>query len=92
MSAVTSIKLDDSLRERVKHLAQARQRTAHWLLRQAVSEYVEREERREAFKQATLRAWNDYQETGLHLSGQEADQWLAQLEQGQDTEPPPCHA
>jgi predicted transcriptional regulator len=45
------------------------------------------EEKREAFRQATLKAWEEYRATGLHMTADEADAWLAQLEQGNDIEP-----
>jgi predicted transcriptional regulator len=86
-----SIKLDDGLRERIKGLAAIRKRTTHWMMREAIAQYIEREEKREAFRQATLAAWQEYQETGLHVTGEEADDWLAKLAEGQDVEPPQCH-
>lgn len=87
----TSIKIDDELKNRIQYLADLRQRSAHWLMREAIAQYVEREEKRETFKQDALRAWNDYQANGLHLTLQEADAWLAKLEVGEDAEPPKCH-
>ena len=61
-------------------------------VREAIAQYVEREEKREAFRQEALAAWAAYQETGLHVTHDEADTWLAQLEAGQDVEPPECHS
>jgi predicted transcriptional regulator len=86
-----SVKLGDELRDRIRHLADARQRTTHWVMREAIEQYVEREEKREAFRQATLQAWEEFQMTGLHATLEETDQWLARLEAGQDAEPPECH-
>ena len=86
-----AIKLDDDIKNRVKHLADVRRRSAHWLMREAITQYVEREEQREGFRQDTLKAWEEYRATGLHLTADEADAWLSQLEQGNDTEPPACH-
>jgi len=60
-------------------------------MREAVEQYVEREEKREAFRQDALAAWNDYQATGLHATAEEADAWLAKLEAGEDAEAPSCH-
>ena len=91
MPPATSIKLDDELKGRVQHLAAARRRTSHWIMREAIAQYVEREEKRESFKQDALRAWEDYQRTGAHLTLEEADAWLAQLEAGEDAEIPKCH-
>ena len=86
-----SIKIDEDTKARVKRLADVRQRTSHWLMREAIIQYVEREEKREAFRQATLEAWETYRTTGSHVTADEADAWLAQLEQGHDGEPPACH-
>lgn len=60
-----SIKLDEEIKTRVKRLADARDRTSHWLMREAITQYLDREEKREAFRQDTLKAWHDYRKTGL---------------------------
>jgi predicted transcriptional regulator len=86
-----AIKIDQDTRERVKRLAEARHRTSHWLMREAISQYVEREEKREIFRQDGIKAWNEYQANGLHVTSDEADAWLGQLEYGHDVEPPECH-
>jgi predicted transcriptional regulator len=87
-----TIKIDRDTRERVQRLAEARQRTLHWVMREAISQYVVREEKREAFRQDGLKAWANYQANGLHVTGEEADAWLAKLEAGQDVAPPEYHA
>jgi predicted transcriptional regulator len=92
MASATSVKLDDGMKGRVQHLAESRKRTSHWIIREAISQYVEREEKREAFRQDCIRAWDAYQETGLHVTHAEADAWLAQLAAGDDQEPPECHS
>lgn len=86
-----TIKIDEDTKNRLKRLADARQRTPHWLMREAIAQYVEREDKREAFRQDTLKAWDEYRANGMHVTADEADAWMAQLEQGQDIEPPPCH-
>jgi len=87
----TTLKVDQKIKERVKRLADARHRSPHRLMLDAISEYVEREEKREAFRQDGIRAWEKYQVTGLHVTHDEADAWLAKLEEGQDAELPTCH-
>lgn len=91
MATATSIKLDDALKGRIQNLAESRRRSSHWIMREAIAQYVEREEKREAFKQDAIRAWDAYQETGLHVTMEEADAWLAKLEAGEDAEVPTCH-
>ncbi|HZZ40170.1 MAG TPA: ribbon-helix-helix protein, CopG family [Acidobacteriaceae bacterium] len=90
-TAVTSLKLNTETKARVQRLADARRRTPHWILREAVEQYVEREEARERLRQDALTAWKHYQETGLHLTASEADTWLARLEAGKRSAPPKCH-
>lgn len=87
----TSVKLDPSTKERVQRLAKARRRTPHWIVREAVEQYVEREEKCEQVRQAAWTAWTHYEATGLHATAEEADAWLAKLEAGEDAAPPPCH-
>jgi predicted transcriptional regulator len=91
MAAPTSIKLDDELKSRVQHLAEHRQRSAHWLMLEAIEQYVEREERREAFKQDTLKAWEDYQATGQHATADEVENWLASWGSEDEAPAPACH-
>jgi predicted transcriptional regulator len=90
-AATTSLKLDAELKERIQRLAAARRRSAHWIMREAVEQYVEREEKREAFRRDALAAWAEYQATGSHATAEEADAWLAKLEAGEKAEAPPCH-
>ena len=87
----TSVKLDDELKSRIQHLADARHRSAHWIMCKAIRDYVEREEARESFKQDALASWTAYQETGQHLTGQEARDWLNTWGTGKETEIPECH-
>jgi len=59
-------------------------------MREAIEEYVEREEKREQFRQDSLAAWAQYQTTGLHVTAEDADAWLTKLEAGKDAAPPKC--
>jgi predicted transcriptional regulator len=87
----TSIKIDDELKGRVQHLASLRQRSAHWIMREAIVQYVSREEARESFKQEALASWTEYQETGRHLTGNEVRTWLNTWGTEEETELPKCH-
>lgn len=87
----TSVKLDDELKIRIQHLANVRHRSAHWIMREAIRDYVEREEARESFKQEALASWAAYQETGLHLNGQEVRDWLSTWGSDKETASPDCH-
>lgn len=89
--STTSVKLDTEIKERLQRLAEVRRRSPHWVMREAIEQYVEREEKREQFRQQALVAWTHYQTTGLHATAEETDVWLAKLEAGKDAAPPKCH-
>ncbi|MCL2661335.1 MAG: CopG family ribbon-helix-helix protein [Acidobacteriaceae bacterium] len=91
MATATSLKLDDDLKGRVQHLAAVQRRTAHWIMREAIAQYVEHEERREALNRDTIKAWEEYQATGLHLTAEEVDQWLASWGTENERPAPLCH-
>ena len=86
----TSIKLDDDLKYRIQHLADLRHRSAHWLMRAAIRDYVEREEARENFKQEAMDSWRTYQETGKHLTGAQVSDWLNTWGTDEEHEEPEC--
>ena len=87
----TSLKLDEALKGRVQQLAASRERSAHWIMREAIKQYVEREEARESFKNEALASWAAYRETGRHLTGAEAAAWLNSWGADAEAERPPCH-
>lgn len=88
--SATTVKLDPETKKRVQRLAVSRRRSPHWVLREAIEQYVEREEKREKFHRDAMTAWNHYQATGQHVTASEADKWLAKLEAGKDAPPPAC--
>jgi predicted transcriptional regulator len=90
-SSTTSLELDEEMRTRLQELATKRRRSPHRLMREAIEQYVEREEKREQFRKHALEAWAEYQANGLHVTADEADAWLARLESGEDAEPPVPH-
>jgi predicted transcriptional regulator len=90
-STPIAVRLSDPLKARIRAIADQRRRPVHWLMHEAIEQYVTREEQRESFRKEALDAWSDYQATGLHVTGAEADAWLAELEAGNDSEPPSCH-
>ena len=94
MSAIlkpVSVKLDPETKARIEHLAQARHRSPHWMMREAIAQYVEREEKRESFRQDTINAWQEYQQTGLHATASEVENWLASWGTEVERPAPPCH-
>jgi predicted transcriptional regulator len=57
----------------------------------AAVQYVEREERRETFRQETIKAWEEYQEIGLQATAVDVDAWLASWGTVNELPVPACH-
>ena len=82
MSTTQGIKLDDDTQARLKSLAEKRKRTPHWLMRSAIEDYLNREERYEAEKAEDMARWEHYLITGTALEHEKVEVWLKELAQG----------
>jgi predicted transcriptional regulator len=85
MSATQAIKLDDETNNRLKALAQQRNRSAHWLLRDALQRYLAEEERYEHEKAEDLAEYEDYLLTGKAIANDTVASWLSELANGKKT-------
>jgi predicted transcriptional regulator len=88
IAMATSVKLDADLKDRLARLADTRRRSAHWMMREAIRQYVEREEARESFRQEALRSWQEYRETGLHSTLDDTAAWLESWGSEDESESP----
>ena len=87
----TSVKMSPSLRGRIQNVADARKQSAHAVMLQALETFVNREEKREAWRQEGIAAWEEYKRTGLHLTQEELESWANKLGQGEKVPMPKCH-
>ncbi len=90
-TTAVAIKIDQKTKERYKNLAQIKDRSSHWMMREAINQYVDREEKRESFRQDAVNSWNEYQETGLHVTGDEVIKWLNTWGTDDEKDEPECH-
>ena len=79
LASPVSIKLADDERARLASLASARKRSSHYLMREAIQQYLTREEARQSFRHEADEAWHAYQQTGLHATQAEIDSWVDSL-------------
>jgi predicted transcriptional regulator len=82
MSITQAIKLDEETNDRLKALAQQRNRSAHWLLRDALQRYLIEEERYEREKAEDLAEYEDYLLTGKVIANDTVMSWLSELASG----------
>ena len=90
-TTAVAIKIDQKTKERYKNLALIKDRSTHWMMREAINQYVDREEKRESFHQDAVNSWNEYQETGLHATGDEVIKWLNTWGTNDEKDAPECH-
>lgn len=82
------VKLDAELRQRLHVLGQAKQRSPHWLMREAIREYVKREEDRLRHNQETVARWEQYQMTDEAVDDEAVAAWLDTWGEAEEAEWP----
>ncbi len=86
-----TIKLDDADRDRIATLATAKKRTPHYLMKEAILEYVKKEEVRQNFISAAESSFEHYKEIGLHITLSEFGHWVDQVQETAEAPVPACH-
>ncbi|VXB25832.1 conserved hypothetical protein [Enhydrobacter sp. 8BJ] len=87
---VTSVKLG-SRKQQLQSLAETYKRSMHSLVLEAVDDFIEQKQAQLAFEQRAIRAYEHYQETGLHLTLEEIDDWADSLLTDAPKDMPVCH-
>lgn len=90
-SRAVAIEMDQATRDRVKRLAVARQRIPDGMIKEAIHRYLDREEKREAFREETLDAWKEVESTGVHADADEVIAWLESWGGENELPAPKCH-
>jgi predicted transcriptional regulator len=90
VAEVTSVKLG-SRKQQLQHLADTYKRSMHSLVLEAVDEYIEQREAQLAYEQRAIRAYEHFQETGLHVTVDELEAWADSLLTASPKDMPVCH-
>ena len=85
-----AIKLPQQDRDRLQKLGATKKRTAHWLAKEAITQFLDREEAAEQFKQETVARWDAYCQTGQSVPHEAVMQWLESWGTDNEMEPPKC--
>lgn len=83
-----SVKIRSQDKERLKSLAAAKKRTPHWLAKEAITQFLDREEAVERFRQESLEAVQEFKRTGESVPNQQVLDWLATWGDADETECP----
>lgn len=84
---MTSVRMPDELLERLERTAQSLRRSKGWVIKDAVEEYLAREELKLRRNQETLASWEDYQ-AGRVIEGDQVMAWLDSWGTEDEKEPP----
>ncbi|SJM94017.1 CopG family ribbon-helix-helix protein [Crenothrix polyspora] len=72
-----AVKLDDVIYDRLKVLGEVRQRSPHWLMKEAIRQYLDREEAAEHIRRDTLQRLAQFEADGKTVPDDAVDAWLA---------------
>ncbi|ACA30879.1 hypothetical protein [Histophilus somni] len=87
---VTSVKL--GYRKAIlQELAQDFGGSVHSIVLDAVDSHIERLKAKQTYDRRAIQAYQDYQETGLHITLSEFMDWVDSLETDEPKDMPPCH-
>jgi predicted transcriptional regulator len=86
-----SLRLDATVRERLSDIAKQQKRSTNALALEAIKVYVLQKEAETKWNQEAVASWNDYQETGLHITHDELDTWLSTWGTPDEQPMPKCH-
>ncbi len=85
-----AVKLDPEIRARLLRLAEAKRRSPHWLMKEAISKYVEKEEEAEKLRLETLDRWETFKTNGEYVSNEAVLTWLDTWGHEGETKRPEC--
>jgi predicted transcriptional regulator len=86
-----SIRLEPTEREILRKIAVREKRTAHSLAIEGVRAIIRQKERDHAFNQSCLDSYNNFLETGLHVTHDEVSAWMDSWGSENELPMPTCH-
>ncbi len=82
-NTTVGIRLDDDTQTRLKKLGNSRDRSPHYLMKEAVKTYLKREENIETEKALLKARWKQFEITGETLSHSDVKTWAKTLSKPQ---------
>ena len=86
----TGVKLEPAVKMKLKRLSQLKHRTMHWLMKEAITRYVEHEEKVERLKQETLARWEQEAMRNKVVDNESVMAWLDTWGTEHETGRPSC--
>jgi len=86
-----TVKLNVDERHRLKVLADAKKRTPHFLMKEAIQRYIADEEAEQMAVKIAIASVEHYKQTGLHVSLDEVRTWAKAVKVDRSAKIPSCH-
>ena len=90
-AATINLRIEPNIRDRAEHAAELQNRSVAAVVRDALAQYLERYEAEQREIREAVAAWDEYQQTGLHVTADETTAWLRSWGTENEIEPPQCH-
>ncbi len=88
---LTAVRLTPEEHQEIVRLAESKQRKPHWIMKEALRQYIDREALAEQLRLSTLASWEEFSATGTHITEDEANAWLDTWGTKHEAKPPKCH-
>ena len=88
---VTTLRIDADLKARLNSLCELDNTNQSDIMRLALVKYLDEKEYEHSLRQASIKAYRDYQETGLHLTSDEFFGWVSTWGTDNEKDAPECH-
>jgi len=82
MATTLGVKVDEQLHDRLRMMAQQKDRSIHWIIKQAIEQYLLREEAVARDRSEDRERWERYVLTGEAVPNATATAWLDELAAG----------
>lgn len=86
-----TVKLTAKEREGIKTIATLRNRTPHYIMKEAIQLYLKRAEAEKELIQSALDSRDHLHSTGLHITQDEFSAWVKAIQTNPKTPMPECH-
>lgn len=91
VTANLSVKLPIHYRDRLQAIAKSENRSTHFLMKEAIRDYLEKKETEQRFIEVAKASRVHYQATGQHITAEEFGAWVDGLDVSGRSPVPPCH-
>ena len=91
-ATTVTLKLDDTHRQRLKSLAEAKHRSSHYLMKEAIERYLTQEEAEQVVLQSVDAEIAHFEASGQHIDLGDVKAWAQEIKQNRQATLPPWHA